>query len=674
MDIENKLTILADAAKYDVSCASSGSRRKNSERQLGNAAPSGICHTYTEDGRCVSLLKILLTNVCVYDCAYCVNRCSNDVPRAAFTTREIVDMTIDFYRRNYIEGLFLSSGVIRTPDETMERLVRTVQMLRGQGFNGYIHLKCVPFASRRLVLAAGQHADRLSVNIELPSEASLMRLAHDKTYASVLTPMGVIRETIAETRADRQRLRHVPAFAPAGQSTQLIVGASPESDYEILNLADGLYRQQTLKRVYYSAYVPVGGSGKSLPDLAEPPLRRENRLYQADWLMRLYGFAIDEVIDSASPWLDLTIDPKQAFAHRHPELFPVDINTADREMILRVPGIGLKSANRIVHLRQRGRIRLAHLKQLGAIVSRARPYIRCDGMPVGQWPVAAAEISPNSAPVASPTGNIAGSASQAGRRVFETDGSFEGLLCAIFKAYADKTPPDAIEPSGRGQRELFEQPVSITTDTAIADRVWQGLKKHLGTRRRRKLLDAFLSGHTGVETLIYRLVAEAIAARRGPSGTTHLSALIQIDKLSRRVRLEAHRMKGFIRFEQTGDDGYLALVAPRYDVLPLVRRHFEARFADQRWIIYDTRRDYGLGHDGRHTQALQADVTALATSCRNDHERLCQTLWQRYYTAVNVQARNNPRLHASKLPRRYWRHLTEKKPLTMHPTQARWQP
>ena len=271
MDIEDKLTILADAAKYDVSCASSGSRRQNSGRQLGNTTPSGICHTYTEDGRCVSLLKILLTNVCIYDCAYCVNRCSNDLPRAAFTTREIVALTIDFYRRNYIEGLFLSSGVIRSPDDTMERLVRTVQMLRGQGFNGYIHLKCVPFASRRLIQQAGRHADRLSVNIELPSEASLMRLAQDKTYASVLTPMGVIRETIAETRADRKRMRHVPAFAPAGQSTQLIVGASPESDYEILNLADGLYRQQTLKRVYYSAYVPVVGSRKPLPDLVEPP-------------------------------------------------------------------------------------------------------------------------------------------------------------------------------------------------------------------------------------------------------------------------------------------------------------------------------------------------------------------------------------------------------------------
>jgi putative DNA modification/repair radical SAM protein len=281
MRIEDKLIILADAAKYDVSCASSGSRRKNAGRRLGNAAPSGICHTYTEDGRCVSLMKILYTNVCIYDCAYCVNRCGNDIPRAAFTTREIVSLTIDFYRRNYIEGLFLSSGVMRSPDETMERLVRTVQNLRKQDFNGYIHLKCVPFASRRLIRQAGRYADRLSVNIELPSEESLIRLTADKTYDSVLEPMGVIRETITENSENRRRMRHVLPFAPAGQSTQLIVGASPESDFEILNLANRLYLRQALKRVYYSAYVPVQRTETRLPDITEPPLRRENRLYRA---------------------------------------------------------------------------------------------------------------------------------------------------------------------------------------------------------------------------------------------------------------------------------------------------------------------------------------------------------------------------------------------------------
>jgi putative DNA modification/repair radical SAM protein len=385
MRIEKKLDILADAAKYDVSCASSGSRRKNVGGRLGNAAPSGICHTYTEDGRCVSLLKILFTNYCSYDCAYCVSRSSNDIPRAAFTVNEIVSLTIDFYRRNYIEGLFLSSGIVRSPDDTMERLVRTVQVLRKQGFNGYIHLKCVPHASRRLIQQAGLYADRLSVNIELPSEESLRLLTRDKTYASVIEPMEVIRETILETREHRRRMRHVPRFASAGQSTQLIVGASPESDYDILNLANRLYHRQALKRVYYSAYVPVGDLKTPLQQVAEPPLQRENRLYQADWLIRLYGFSIDDVISSKTPFLDLKIDPKQAFALQHPSLFPIDINTADRDMILRVPGIGIKSANRIVSLRRKGRLRFEHLKQLGVVVSRAQPYIRCDGLSITQW-------------------------------------------------------------------------------------------------------------------------------------------------------------------------------------------------------------------------------------------------------------------------------------------------
>jgi len=663
MLIEDKLTILADAAKYDASCASSGSRRRNSGRTLGHSAPSGICHSYTEDGRCVSLLKILYTNVCIYDCAYCVNRSSNDIPRAAFTTREIVDLTIDFYRRNYIEGLFLSSGVVRSPDETMERLVRSAQMLRRQGFNGYIHLKCVPFASRRLLQAAGSAADRLSVNIELPSETSLKRLTGAKTYAAVLTPMDVIRETIAETREDRKRLRHVPAFAPAGQSTQLIVGASPESDFEMLSLADRLYRQRSLKRVYYSAYIPVcPAGGNLLPDVEAPPLRRENRLYQADWLMRLYGFSKDDVISRTSPWLDLEIDPKQAFACRHPEQFPVDINTADREMILRVPGIGLKTANRIVGLRKKGRLRFEHLRQLGAVVSRAQPFIRCDGMETVLWsggaPLRRAPIhrtigSPESPPRA---------ATPSRRTIFETDGSFEGLLTAIFRAYSTSLMPDAIVSAGSNQRGLFDNIECIDTDPAIADRVWTGLKRHLGARHRQRLFQAHLSGHADVETLILRRIAAALPGRPGFAPAVDLSVGIRIDQLSQKVRREAHRMKGFIRFQQTGDGSYLARIAPRYDVLPLIRRHFEIRYADQNWVIYDTVRKYGLGCNRRTTREIRLDRAALtAIEQKADaQEHLCQELWQRYYDAATIRSRNNPALHRRQLPRRYWRYLTEK--------------
>jgi probable DNA metabolism protein len=658
LQLEDKLSILADAAKYDVSCASSGSRRKNNTRQLGNTAPSGICHSYTEDGRCVSLLKILYTNFCIYDCAYCINRCSNDVPRAAFTSAEVVALTIDFYRRNYIEGLFLSSGVLQSPDDTMERLVRTVQLLRGQGFNGYIHLKCVPFASKYLIEQAGLCADRLSVNIELPSEKSLQLLTRDKTFDSVLKPMGVIRETIAETRENRIRLRHTPRFAPAGQSTQLIVGASPESDLDILGLANNLYQHQALKRVYYSAYVPIIGADSRLSGLAQPPLARENRLYQADWLIRLYGFELNDLIDSEAPHLDLKIDPKLAFARRHPELFPIDVNSADREMILKVPGIGLKSANRIVRLRRRGRIRFEHLKQMGVVLSRAKPFIRCDGMPVSQW-------TPESAPRFSAkrqTLRIPDSPATDARLVFVVEDSFDGLLTAIFEVYDANRQPDAIASSGRMQPGLFERRVKIATDPVKAERVWKGLRRHLGGKRRRMLFEAYLSVDPGVETAILRYVWGALPARGRRRRKVALDSQLQVEKLSQQVRREAHRLKGFIRFQKTGDDQYLALVAPRYDVLPLIRRHFESRFADQKWIIYDTSRNYGIRFNCDQTQEIRLDAGELNAfrHAKMAEEQLCQSLWQQYFAAVNIAERDNPKLHLRQLPRRFWRYLPEK--------------
>ena len=657
MNLEEKLTILADAAKYDVSCASSGSRRRNAQGGLGNAAPSGICHTYTEDGRCVSLLKILFTNICVYDCAYCVNRSGNDVPRAAFTPNEVVDLTIDFYRRNYIEGLFLSSGVVRSPDDTMERLVRTVRDLRGRGFNGYIHLKCVPFASRRLIRQAGRHADRLSVNIELPSEESLQRLTIDKTYAGVLDPMNTIHETIAATREDRRRMRRVPAFAPAGQSTQLIIGASPETDYDILRLSDRLYRRQALKRVYYSAYVPLALSAARLPSVETPPLKRENRLYQADWLMRLYGFELDEVIGPDIPHLDLAIDPKLAFALRNPALFPVDVNAAAREMILRVPGIGIKSANRIVGLRRRGRIRFEHLRRMGVALKRAVPFITCDGLPARQWAGAA---GPNPDEFPSPQDSTAAAGGETPPPVFVTDGTFDGLLTAIFESYKSGRPPSAVEPA-RNQPGLFEARLAIATDCHKADRVWRGLKTHLGAKGRRRVLDAFLSGRPGVETLIAQYVRDAVRAVKTGSRAADLTAQIEIGRLSQQVRREAHRLKGFVRFQRTAANHYLALIDPRYDVLPLVRKHFEARYADQQWIIYDTRRNYGLCYDGSRARRLQLTAAELkALERAGEDEKQCQALWQKYFAAVNIPQRDNPKLHLSQLPRRFWRYLPEK--------------
>ena len=377
--IQEKLSILADAAKYDVSCSSSGGKRKNENKGLGNAEGMGICHSYTEDGRCVSLLKILLTNHCIFDCAYCVSRRSNDVKRAAFTVDEVVDLTINFYRRNYIEGLFLSSGIFSSPDYTMERLVRISKKLRTEHkFNGYIHVKTIPGASPELIHEAGLYADRLSVNIELPSELSLTALAPEKNYQEILTPMGQIRDNIIQNKDEKALFKKVPAFATAGQSTQLIVGASAETDYDIIKLTDSLYKGYGLKRVYYSGYIPVTDDAR-LPQLTQPPVIREHRLYQTDWLMRFYGFDADEILDPAHPHLDLEIDPKLAWALRNRHIFPVDVNTADYELILRIPGVGARSAKRIVAARRFASLTTEHLHKFGVVLKRAKYFLVCRG-------------------------------------------------------------------------------------------------------------------------------------------------------------------------------------------------------------------------------------------------------------------------------------------------------
>jgi len=381
--IQEKLKILADAAKYDVSCASSGGKRANTPGGLGNSEGMGICHTYTEDGRCVSLLKILLTNHCIFDCAYCVSRRSNDVKRVAFTVQEVVDLTMNFYQRNYIEGLFLSSGIFKNADYTTERLVRVARELRTvHKFNGYIHLKVIPGASDELMREAGLFADRLSVNIEIPSEAELKKVAPEKNYADVLAPMGLLKNEIAANKEERKLFKHAPTFAAAGQSTQMVVGATPENDLQVLRLADQLYQEKGLKRVYYSGYIPIK-TDERIPMLTQPPLLRENRLYQADWLMRFYGFKIGEIVDDANPDLDPAMDPKLSYALRHPALFPVDVNKADYGMILRIPGVGVKSARKIIAARRFGRLRYEHLQQFGVVLKRAKYFLTCaDRIPV----------------------------------------------------------------------------------------------------------------------------------------------------------------------------------------------------------------------------------------------------------------------------------------------------
>jgi putative DNA modification/repair radical SAM protein len=373
-----KLKILANAAKYDVSCASSGTKRSNIKGGIGNASAWGICHSFTEDGRCVSLLKIMLTNHCIYDCAYCINRRSNDLPRTSFTPEEIANLTIEFYRRNYIEGLFLSSGVMRNPDYTMERIVEVAKLLRTEHrYNGYIHLKAIPGSSRQLIDDAGRWADRLSLNIEIPSENNLKLLAPEKDFKSVLEPMQIISANILESKNERKTHRNAPVFSPAGQSTQLVIGATDDTDQTILKLSSALYTRRQLKRVYFSGYIPVNSYDSRLPALNSPPLRREHRLYQADWLMRFYGFSAGEIVDTEHPNLDLELDPKVTWALRNPHLFPVDINKADPLMLLRVPGIGTHSVQMIIMARKLNRLNSAHLQKIGVVMKRARYFITC---------------------------------------------------------------------------------------------------------------------------------------------------------------------------------------------------------------------------------------------------------------------------------------------------------
>ena len=380
MQLEDKLAILADSAKYDVACTSSGVDRAGVHGKLGCSVAAGICHSFTPDGRCISLLKVLYSNACCYDCGYCVNRRSNDVPRATFTPRELAELTIGFYKRNYIEGLFLSSAVIGTPDYTMERMIEALRILRQEyHFNGYIHAKTIPGADAELVRRIGLLADRLSVNIELPSEASLSLLAPDKKKQAILKPMGQIAVQSAQSKKELVLYRHAPAFAPAGQSTQMIIGATPESDRHIMGLAESLYKKYSLKRVFFSAYLPVNSDSR-LPALdVRPPLLREHRLYQADWLLRFYGFRAEELLDASHPDFNPQVDPKCSWALRHLDFFPVEVNRADYEALLRIPGVGVVSAKRILVSRRARKLRIEDLPKLGVVMKRAQYFLTASG-------------------------------------------------------------------------------------------------------------------------------------------------------------------------------------------------------------------------------------------------------------------------------------------------------
>ena len=377
--IDEKLRILSDAAKYDVSCSSSGSSRKNTSNGLGNAGYSGICHSWSAEGRCVSLLKILMTNYCIYDCKYCISRKSNDIERAILTPDEIVRLTMNFYRRNYIEGLFLSSGIIKNADYTMEQMIAVAKKLRlEENFNGYIHMKVIPGASRELIHEIGLYVDRVSVNIELAENKALKLLAPDKKPTDISTSMGLIRKNQIQNTEEKKLFKGTPSFIPAGQTTQMIIGAGGESDFAILNRSENLYKNFGLKRVYYSAYVPVNKSGL-LANTDAVPMLREHRIYQADWLLRFYNFKAEEILDEKNPFIDPLLDPKANWAVQNWHLFPMEINRASYKDLIRIPGIGVTSAKRIVMVRRHNVIKYEHLKKLGVVIKRAKYFITVNG-------------------------------------------------------------------------------------------------------------------------------------------------------------------------------------------------------------------------------------------------------------------------------------------------------
>ncbi len=620
MDLVAKLEILADAAKYDVACTSSGIDRDAQKGKLGNTLAAGCCHSFAADGRCITLLKVLMTNVCVYDCAYCVNRASNEVPRAAFKPRELADLTIAFYRRNYIEGLFLSSGVIRNPDYTTELMIQTLSILREEhGFRGYIHAKAVPGTSPELVQQLGHLADRMSVNMELPSRRACSCSRPEKDKQRIIAPMRQIRDNIAQDSDTRALVRKQTtymrqirpkkkerAFVPAGQSTQMIVGASPESDFQILNLSAALYRTLSLKRVFFSAYTPVNDD-KRLPGTDAVQLNREHRLYQADWLLRFYRFDVTEIIDEDNPFLDPDLDPKANWAINHLDFFPVEVNTAPLEALLRVPGIGVRGANLIVRARRTTCLREPELRKLGIAYKRARFFITCSGSYSGRgvdfspeglraqlatpikggnhgrradkttpgqmslfesvetpgrpasqagrarvrWKAAmrpqrraaAMRSAPGSrrrrpAAPRAPTGRTDGSEPSKRRKpcarmsrkpaenpplfpeeplaevAYCHDGSLEGLLSAVFEAYARREDPQDVARADVLQPRLGQTVRVIETNEEHAVRVRRGIRRACGDAAYDAVKHASLSDDPDAGTIVYRFIRYAMAQNR----------------------------------------------------------------------------------------------------------------------------------------------------------------
>ena len=743
MDLMKKLTILSDAAKYDAACTSSGVNKKNNGAGLGNAKACGICHSFSADGRCISLLKILFTNECIYNCRYCVNRSSNDVLRATFTPEEVCRLTIEFYRRNYIEGLFLSSGIIVSPDETMKRLTETVMLLRTKyHFGGYIHLKGIPGASQSLIETAGWYADRMSVNLELPTADGLKTLAPHKSRKNILTPMRQLQRGIHASQLalgiqepshgllsenapvktnlshgtgvlsasgyqppQRSLQRQQPRFVPAGQSTQMIIGATKETDYHIVTVAEALYHNYDLKRVFYSAFVNVNHDEAlpAQPDGKGVPLLREHRLYQADWLMRFYGFHSGELLSEEKPNFNVLLDPKCDWAIRHLEQFPVEINRADYYTLLRVPGIGVRSAQRIVKARRSARLDFKDIKKMGVVLKRALYFITCSGRTL--YPIRMNEDFITNGIIgiealnryqiehhdsyrqlslfddfhmdtpSSDKWNVINKQCKEDRlmytarpeaplcpvTVYLCEDTIDGIFTAIYRAWSDGTSHTDVRVRTNDTMSLFETYIFSESDETLARKVQRSIIQKLSIDIYETCYQAMLSDDDKKASTLYHFLQKAFRCGSDILNRLNDPDVFRIFELSRTVGHEAHKYLGFVRFEERNENLLTARIQPKSNVLPVLAAHFADRLQPENWIILDTIRRFAAIHPAGKPYFLQWGVTEemLLSVPVSDHEKDWEQLWSCFFNTIAIQERRNTDLQRSLMPLHYRTYMPE---------------
>ena len=652
MDTLEKLKILTDAAKYDVSCSSSGSNRKNSSKGLGNGHLAGICHSWSEDGRCISLLKILFTNKCIYDCEYCINRSSNVTKRAEFSPREVADLTINFYKRNYIEGLFLSSGVIKNPNYTMELLIKTADILRNEyHYNGYIHMKSIPGADSDLLKKMGLLVDRMSVNVELPLEKSLKILAPQKSIKAIESSMDFANKKIVQRKNEIKLYKHTPKFLPAGQTTQMIIGADEESDFDIVSRAENLYDDYSLKRVFYSAFVPVVKS-EFTKDIKKAPLLREHRLYQADWLLRFYGFKSSHLLNEKNKNFDLRIDPKTDWAINNISKFPMEINKASFHDLIKIPGIGIISARKIVNARKYRKLEYWHLKALNISVKKARNFITVNGKYQGLKFNSQKDLKERMS-LSDPKSFEQLSFFGWNMKIIVYDGTFEGFLTVIFTQYKEIFKIK-IE-SEKDQISFLDQKY-IKTNFEKAKRVEDSIKKNISEEFYYDIKIAFKSDYKNKDTIIARLIKLSFLKGEKITKSTNKYA-IAFNKMVKNYGREAHAFKGLLRFKEIQEGFLFGQYESHNDILEDLSRHFLQRMPKEKFVIYDKNRNkafVSIYGNFEVVEILNLDIK------ESKKEEFFQNLWIGFYDAIAIKERKNKKLMIENMPKKYWKNLPEK--------------